>query len=108
MASFLWCSDELWGGIELLLPQFTRGMLKVDDRRVLSRIVHALKTGARWSDCPKYIYGPIRRSKIVPTLGRARLVGTHLPARRGGRACRSGCSSASPASMSNQTPRNLR
>lgn len=36
----------------------TRGMPRVDDRRVLSGIVHALKSGGRWSDCPEHVYGP--------------------------------------------------
>ena len=35
----------------------TRGMKRVDDRRVLSGIVHALKCGGRWADCAD-VYGP--------------------------------------------------
>ena len=58
MANFFWFSDEQWARIEPLLPQDTRGMPRVDDRRVLSGIVHALKSGGRWSDCPEHIYGP--------------------------------------------------
>ena len=58
MADFFWFSDEQWARIEPLLPQDTRGMPRVDDRRVLSGIVHALKSGWRWSDCPEHIYGP--------------------------------------------------
>ena len=58
MGNFFWFSDEQWAGIEPLLPQDTRGMPRVDDRRVLSGIVHALKSGGRWSDCPEHIYGP--------------------------------------------------
>ncbi len=33
-------------------------MPRVDDRRVLSGIVPALKSGGRWSDCPEHVYGP--------------------------------------------------
>ena len=33
-------------------------MPRVDDRRVLSGIVHALQSGGRWSDCPEQVYGP--------------------------------------------------
>jgi len=58
MANFFWFSDEQWVRIEPLLPRDTRGMPRVDDRRVLSGIVHALKSGGRWSDCPEHIYGP--------------------------------------------------
>ena len=58
MANFFWFSDEQWARIEPLLPTDTRGMPRVDDRRVLSGIVHALKSGGRWSDCPEHVYGP--------------------------------------------------
>jgi transposase len=33
-------------------------MPRVEDRRVLSGIVHALKSGGRWEDCPEHVYGP--------------------------------------------------
>ena len=33
-------------------------MARVDDRRVLSGIVHALRNGGRWADCPREVYGP--------------------------------------------------
>ncbi|MXO69488.1 IS5 family transposase [Altererythrobacter marinus] len=56
MADFFWFSHEQWARIEPLLPQDTRGMPRVDDRRVLSGIVHA-KSGGRWADCPEHIYG---------------------------------------------------
>ena len=58
MADFFWFSDEQWARIEPLLPQDTRGMPRVNDRRVLSGIVHALKSGGRWGDCPEPVYGP--------------------------------------------------
>lgn len=60
MADFFWFSDEQWARIEPLLPQDTRGMPRVDDRRVLSGIVHALKSGGRWGDCPEHVYGPMK------------------------------------------------
>lgn len=46
MAEFFWFSDAQWARIEPLLPTDTRGMARVDDRRVLSGIVHALRNGA--------------------------------------------------------------
>ena len=58
MADFFWFSDAQWARIEPLLPTDVRGMDRVDDRRVLSGIVHALKSGGRWADCPRDIYGP--------------------------------------------------
>ena len=39
------------------LPAVRRGARRVDDRRVISGIVHMLRTGARWRDCPAE-YGP--------------------------------------------------
>ena len=53
MSDFFWFSDAQWARIEPLLPQDTRGKARVDDRRVLSGIVHALKCGGRWADCPR-------------------------------------------------------
>ena len=45
------------GRIEPYLPTGVRGVERVDDRRVISGIVHVLKTGCRWCDCPPE-YGP--------------------------------------------------
>jgi transposase len=57
MSDFFWFSDAQWARIEPLLPRTTRGMKRVDDRRVLSGIVHALRCGGRWADCAG-VYGP--------------------------------------------------
>src|SRR5258707_3003188 len=50
-------SDEQWQQIEPLLPTDVRGKDRVDDRRVISGILHILKSGCRWCDCPPE-YGP--------------------------------------------------
>ena len=42
MSDFFWFSDAQWARIGPLLPTDTRGMARVDDRRVLSGIVHAV------------------------------------------------------------------
>jgi transposase len=55
--NLFWLSDEQWQRIEPFLPTDTRGVARVDDRRVISGIVHVLKSGCRWSDCPPE-YGP--------------------------------------------------
>ena len=52
-----WLSDAEWARIEPLLPHGRKGAHRVDDRRVISGIVHMLKSGARWGDCPPE-YGP--------------------------------------------------
>ena len=57
MADYFWFSDSQWARIEPLLPKNVRGKERVDDRRVLSGIVHALKCGGRWADCAG-VYGP--------------------------------------------------
>jgi Putative transposase of IS4/5 family (DUF4096) len=57
MSDFFWFSDAQWGRIAPLLPTGVRGKKRVDDRRVLSGIVHALRCGGRWADCAD-VYGP--------------------------------------------------
>lgn len=52
-----WLSNEEWARIAPYLPRGRRGAHRVDDRRVISGIIHMLKTGARWRDCPA-AYGP--------------------------------------------------
>ncbi len=55
-----WLSDEQWQRIKPHLPTDVRGIKREDDRRVISGIVHVLKSGCRWSDCPSF-YGPHAR-----------------------------------------------
>jgi transposase len=52
-----WLSNVEWERIEPLLPCGRRGAHRVDDRRVISGIMHMLHSGARWRDCPP-AYGP--------------------------------------------------
>ena len=56
-ADQFWLSDEQFTKIEPLLPTNTRGKERVDDRRVISGIIHVLKSGGRWIDAPPD-YGP--------------------------------------------------
>jgi transposase len=39
------------------MPRGRRGAHRVDDQRVISGIMHMLRSGARWRDCPPE-YGP--------------------------------------------------
>lgn len=57
MSSEFWLSDQQWANIEPLLPKNQSGAHRVDDRRVISGIVHVLKSGCRWQDTPS-VYGP--------------------------------------------------
>ena len=55
--NLFWLTDDQWANIEPLLPTDVRGKPRVDDRRVISGILHVLKSGCRWCDCPAD-YGP--------------------------------------------------
>ena len=57
MRHLFWLSDEAWACIEPHLPRGKAGKPRVDDRRVISGILHVLKTGCRWRDVPP-AYGP--------------------------------------------------
>ena len=55
--NLFWLTDEQWRQIEPHLPKDVRVKARVDDRRVISGIVHVIKSGCRWCDCPPE-YGP--------------------------------------------------
>src|SRR6266404_4765635 len=57
MAGEFWLDDRQWSAIEPLLPKNQPGAHRKDDRRVISGIIHVLKVGCRWQDCPA-VYGP--------------------------------------------------
>jgi len=69
MARLFWLSDEAWAVIEPHLPHGRPGKPRVDDRRVISGILHVLKVGCRWRDVPAE-YGQPPRSTIATTDGR--------------------------------------
>ncbi|MCF3935058.1 IS5 family transposase, partial [Acuticoccus sp. M5D2P5] len=52
-----WLSEAQFERLAPLLPTDTRGKPRVDDRRVISGIIHVLKSGCRWKDAPE-AYGP--------------------------------------------------
>jgi putative transposase len=52
-----WLSDAHFARLEPLLPNKVRGVPRVDDRRVISGIIHVLKNGLMWRDAPG-VYGP--------------------------------------------------
>lgn len=57
MSHLFWLSDAQWAVVEPHMPKNQPGARRVDDRRVISGIIHVLKTGCRWCDCPSE-YGP--------------------------------------------------
>jgi transposase len=54
---YFWLSEAQFSLISPHLPTDTRGKARVDDRRVISGIIHVLKSGGRWVDAPPD-YGP--------------------------------------------------
>ncbi|BAI72522.1 transposase [Azospirillum sp. B510] len=52
-----WLDDDAGAAIEPQLPSNQPGARRMDDRRIISGIIHVLKSGWRWKDCPPE-YGP--------------------------------------------------
>src|SRR3546814_8887693 len=84
------CSSDLWSKIEPLLPRGRRGAHRVDDRRIISGIVHMLRSGARWRDCPPS-YGPY--TTVYNRFNRWSRQGLRSEERRVGKECVSTCRS---------------
>lgn len=57
MSARFWLDDEAWAVVEPRLPRNQPGARRVDDRRVISGILHVLRSGCPWRDCPPE-YGP--------------------------------------------------
>ena len=52
---YIWVSEAQFARLKPLLTTDTHGVPRVDDRRVISGIVHVLKSGGRWVDAkPAY------------------------------------------------------
>ena len=52
-----WLSEEQFERLRPLLPDKVRGVARVDDRRVISGIIHVVRSGGRWVDAQAF-YGP--------------------------------------------------
>ncbi|WP_343898755.1 IS5 family transposase, partial [Methylorubrum aminovorans] len=57
MAELFWLSNEQWAVMEPFMPKNQPGPERNDDRQVISGILHVVRTGCRWCDCPAE-YGP--------------------------------------------------
>ena len=53
----LWLPEAQFARLQPLLPNKPRGVPRVDDRRVISGILHVLRNGLMWRDAPA-CYGP--------------------------------------------------
>src|SRR5512132_3890703 len=58
-ANLFWFSDGQWARIEPFIPSNRRGVKPKNNRRILSGIMHVLKSECRWVDCPPE-YGPAK------------------------------------------------
>lgn len=56
MSDQFWLSESQVARIAVYFPR-SHGVARVDDRRVLSGIVHVIRCGLRWRDAPA-VYGP--------------------------------------------------
>jgi len=52
-----WLSDVQFTRLQPLFPNKPRGVPRVDDRRVISGIIHVIRNGLMWRDAPER-YGP--------------------------------------------------
>ena len=52
-----WLNDAQFARLQPLFPNKPRGVPRVDDRRVISGIVHVIRNGLMWRDAPA-VYGP--------------------------------------------------
>jgi len=57
MSNLFWLADEQLTAIEEAIPKNRRGVKPKRNREVISGIIHVLKVGCRWEDCPAE-YGP--------------------------------------------------
>lgn len=56
-AHHFWLSEAQFARLKPLLPDKVRGVPRVDDRRVISGIIHVIRNGLMWRDAPSE-YGP--------------------------------------------------
>ena len=71
MAQLLGLSAEQIDGIRPLFPK-ERGGKRVDDRKVLSGIIHVIQKGLRWVDAGR-LMAPTKTSTTVAATGQARV-----------------------------------
>ena len=67
MSDLFWLSDKQMERIEAQFP-LSHGVPRVDDRRVISGIIHVLRNGLRWRDAPAD-YGPHKTSTTASSAG---------------------------------------
>jgi putative transposase len=56
MSDYFWLREAQFERIKPYFP-LSHGVPRVDDRRVVSGIIHVIRNGLRWRDAPE-VYGP--------------------------------------------------
>jgi len=59
MEDHFWLSNMQFSRIQPLLPNKVRGVPRVDDRRIISGIIHVLSSDCPWHHAPP-LYGPYK------------------------------------------------
>ncbi len=74
-----WLSNAQSARLQPLLPNKVRGVPRVDDRKVISGIIHVIRYGLMWRDAPA-CYGP-HKTPLQPlrALEQGRGVRPYLP-----------------------------
>ena len=62
MSDSFWLMEQRFARLEAYLPNDTRGVPRVDDRGVISGIVHVLISGCLWKDAP--VECPVPRKQL--------------------------------------------
>ena len=78
-------ADYEWAAIKLMLPNKSRGVPRVNDRRVLNGIFWILRSGAPWRSLPE-IHGPL--THVLQSL-RSLAAGWRVGPDHGSAGCRS-------------------
>ncbi len=68
MSDQFWLSEDQLARMEECFP-LSHGVPRVDDRRVVSGIIHVIRNGLRWRDAPE-VYGPHMEEGPWPQRGR--------------------------------------
>ena len=69
---YFWLSDAQFARLQPLLPSKVRGVPRVDDRKVISGIIHVIRYGLMWRDAPT-CYGPHKtKGALSRCIGRTR------------------------------------
>ena len=77
MADVFWLSDDQWAVVGRFMPTNQPGARRADDRRVVSGILHTLRTGARWRDVPAAVWTGHHGLQSVQQVVTARLLARH-------------------------------